>query len=365
MIPVSEPVIGRHAKTYVLDCLTTGWVSSKGAYVRRFEQAFATFIGTKYAVATSSGTSALHLALAALHVGPGDEVIIPALTMIATALPIVYLGAKPVLVDSVESTGNIDVSKIEHKITRKTRAIIPVHIHGHPADMAAVLKMAKKYHLAVIEDAAEAHGAEIQGKKVGSIGTVGCFSFYGNKIITTGEGGMVTTNSKKLANRIRSLQNLARTPGKHFLHQEIAYAYRLGNLQAALGLAQTEDAARFVAKKRRIATEYTRVLHHVQGITLPTEMSGYTSVYWQYGILFNNTQTRDKVEQKLEARGIETREFFIPLHRQPAFIKLGLFKRELYPVADYLSSRGLCLPSGLTLSDREIAHICSILRSFL
>ncbi len=365
MIPVSEPLIGRNEKKYVLDCLTSGWVSSKGSYIRRFENAFARLIGTKYAVACSSGTGAIHLALAALHIGPGDEIIVPTLTMIATALPIVYLGAKPILVDSEKNTGNINVSKIEEKITKKTRAIIPVHLHGHPADMAAVRKLAKKYKLAVIEDAAEAHGAKIRNKLAGSFGDMGCFSFYGNKIITTGEGGMVTTNNKRLADRMRSLRNLARTPNKHFLHQEIAYAYRLSNVQAALGLAQTENAKNFIAKKRTIAQKYSRLLSGVNGLRLPSELPGYTNVYWQYGILFNSKQTRDSVEKKLAKNGIETREFFIPLHRQPAFKKIGLFTGERYPVAEHLSSHGLCLPSGVALTGADIAYVCTTLRSLL
>lgn len=365
MIPVSQPVMGRHAKKYLLDCLETGWVSSKGPYVERFERAFADFIGTKYAVAASSGTSSLHLALAALTIGPDDEVILPALTMIATVLPVLYTGATPVLVDSEPATGNIDITKIEKRITKKTRAIIPVHLHGHPADMAGIMKLAKKYHLAVIEDAAEAHGAKIRGKNVGSFGDMGCFSFYGNKIITTGEGGMVTTNHTGLAERIRSLCNLARTPGRHFLHQEIAYAYRMSNLQAALGLAQTEDADRFVAKKRRIAETYTRLLQHMHGITLPVEVPGYTSVYWQYGILFKNKKIRDMIAQKLAARGIETREFFIPLHHQPALIHKGLFTHQKFPVADTLSRRGLCLPSGLALGTKDIHFVCRIIMQAL
>lgn len=365
MIPVSEPIIGPNAKRYILDCLTTGWVSSKGAYVDRFEKKFADFVGTKHAVAVSSGTSALHLALAALGIGPGDEVIMPALTMIATAFPVIYVGATPVLVDSERATGNIDTNNIRAAITRRTRAIIPVHLHGHPADMKPILKLAKQYHLAVIEDAAEAHGAAIGGRMTGSFGDMGCFSFYGNKIITTGEGGMVTTDNARLAARIRHLRNLARTPGKHFVHQEIAYAYRLGNLQAALGLAQTEEARRFVAKKRHIAKTYNRLLRNIPGITLPAEAPGYTSVYWQYGVLFTSKKIRDRVEQQLARKGIETREFFVPLHRQPALTRRGLFKKNRYPVSEYLSSRGLCLPSGVALPDGDISTICTALQSSL
>lgn len=365
MIPVSDPIIAKNAKKYLLTCLTSGWVSSRGPFIERFERVFARFIGTKYAVATSSGTSALHLSLAALRIGPGDEVIVPTLTMIATALPIMYQGATPVLVDSEPGTGNIDVQKIKAKITRRTRAIIPVHLHGHPANMTAIMDLAKKHHLAVVEDAAEAHGAEFKGRKVGSFGDAGVFSFYGNKIITTGEGGMVTTNNKALADRMRSLRNLARTPGKHFLHQEVAFAYRLSNLQAALGLAQTEEADRFVDRKRAIAKKYNELLSGVSGIILPVERHGYKSVYWQYGIVFSGELMRNTVEKLLAKRGIETREFFVPLHRQPAFTKRGLFSKERYPVSEMLSARGLCLPSGLTLTDNEITYVCKNLVSSL
>lgn len=371
MIPVADPLIAKNAQRYLVRCLKSGWISSKGPIVKRFEQQFAAFAGATYGVATNSGTSALHLALAAIDIGPGDEVIIPALTMIATALPAVYLRAMPVLVDSEPETGNIDASKIEAKITKRTRAIIPVHLHGHPAAMGAILELAKKYHLAVIEDAAEAHGAQIllnnTWRTVGGIGDVGCFSFYANKIITTGEGGIAVTNSKKLAERMRALRNFARAGGQHFLHTEIGFSYRMSSLQAALGIAQLEVAKKSVAKKRAIAKRYSRLLSSppLPSVTLPIEHADAKSVFWQYGILLENQSTRNRVALFLKKHNIETRPFFIPLHQQPAFIKRGLFRGERYPVAEQLSQRGLCLPSGLTIANQQISSVCHTLQKAL
>lgn len=363
-IPVAQPVIAKNAKKYVLESLKSGWVSSKGLFVEKFENAFAHFIRSKYAIATSSGTSALHLALAVLNIGPEDEVIVPTLTMIATILPILYQRAKPVLIDSKKETGNMDVDQLEKKITQKTKAIMVVHLHGHPVDMDKVIKIARKYKLYVIEDAAEAHGAEYKGKKVGGIGDLGCFSFYGNKIITTGEGGMVMTNNKRIAERIKSLRNLARTGGKHFLHKEIGYAYRMSNLQAALGLAQIEEINRFIKRKREIANLYFRSLNRVQFLELFQEKPYVKSVFWQYGVLIkkNLIISRNQLEKILEKKGIETRRFFVPMHEQPALKKLGLFKNEEYPVAEDLSKRGFCLPSGLAIKNQEIRYISKILR---
>lgn len=240
-IPVNEPLIAKNATKYVLDCLETGWVSSAGTYIEKFEKAFAKYLGVKHAITTTSGTTALHLALLTLGIGSGDEVIVPTLTMIASVNSICYVGAIPVLVDSEPETGNIDPKKIEEKITKKTKAIMPVHLYGHPADMDKIMEIAKKYKLAVVEDAAEAHGAEYKGEKAGSFGKINCFSFYGNKIVTTGEGGMVVTNDDKLAERARSLKDLAHSKKRRFLHEELGYNFRMTNMQAALGLAQLEE----------------------------------------------------------------------------------------------------------------------------
>ncbi len=369
MIPISKPIIAKNASKYLLECLKTGWVSSKGPFVEKFENAFAKFVGTKYAVACSSGTHALHLALASLNIGPGDEVIVPALTMIAAVLPIIYLGATPVLVDSEEGTGNLDVSKIEEKITKKTKAIIVVHLNGHPADMAPLLTLARRYKLFVIEDAAESHGAEYRmpngkWKMAGNIGDLGCFSFYGNKIITTGEGGMVTTNDKTLAERIKSLRNLARSKQKHFYHQEIAFAYRMSSLQAALGLAQLEQVDKIIKIKKHLASSYINQLKSLTNIILPIQKPFTKRVYWNFDILLKDSSQRDKLAKFLENHQVETRIFVIPLHLQPAFLRLGLFKGQRYLVTEKFGKVGLSLPLGPSIKDSEVNHICKLIVKF-
>lgn len=365
MIPISEPVIAKNASKYLSECLKTGWVSSAGDFVEEFEKKFAKFAGTKYAVATSSGTAALHLSLSSLRIGPGDEVILPAYTMIASLLPILYQGATPVLVDSELSTGNINVDLIEEKITKRTKAIMPVHMFGHPVDMDPLLKLAKKYHLSVVEDAAEAHGALYKNKHVGSLGTMGCFSFYGNKIITTGEGGMITTDNKSLAERARSLRNLARTPGKHFLHTELAYAYRMSNLQAALGLAELEEVTTYIKRKIDIAQKYNQIFSDIPDLILPQQAQYAKSVFWQYGIRVKDKKLLSQLEIYLSNQKIESRRFFVPMHMQPACKKEGLFIKEHYPVAEKLHETGLCLPSGIALTQKQQSTVMHALQKIL
>lgn len=364
-IPVSEPLFGKNAKKYLAECITTGWISSKGPFVSRFEKAFAKYIGVKYAVATSSGTSALHLALAALGVGHGDEVIVPTLTMIASVLPILYQNARPVLIDSEKETGNIDPEKIKSLISKKTKAIIVVHLHGHPTNLDPILNIARENKIPVIEDAAESHGARYKNKIVGSLGDLACFSFYGNKILAVGEGGMVTTNNKKLAEQIRSLSNLARSPNRHFLHQKIGFAYRMSNLHAALGHAQLQEIKKFVEKKRAVARLYSSLLGNIAYLELPREMPYARSVFWQYGILVgkNSPVTRNQLEKILSKKGVETRRFFTPMHQQPIFKKLGLFTDQSYSSAEDLSRRGLCLPSGLAITDNQIKYVCQVIKN--
>lgn len=379
-IPVARPIISPKAKKLLTQCLDSGWVSSSGPMIEMFEKKFAHFIGTKYAVATNSGTSAIHLSLVALNIKPGDEIIVPALTMVATVLPIIYLGATPILVDSEKNTGNIDVNLIEKKITKKTTVIIAVDLHGHPTDMENLLKIAKKHHLFLVNDAAEAHGALYKFNnswiKTGSLGDIACFSFYGNKIITTGEGGMAVTNNKKLAMEMKSLRNLSRSPNQHFLHQKVAFAYRMSSLQAALGVAQLDDANIFINRKREIAKIYNHLLlastnppagggvgSPIPYLELPIEKPYAKSVFWQYGIIVKNNSpiSRNQLEKILTDHSIETRRFFVPMHQQPAFINLGLFKNEKYPIAEDLSKKGLCLPSGLAIKDSEIKYVCKII----
>ena len=364
-IPVCEPFLTGKEMEYVMDCLRTNWISSAGKYVNEFEQRFAEYIGCKYGISTTSGTTALHLALAALKIGRGDEVIVPAFTMIAPVFAVVYTGAKPVLVDADPETWNIDVNKIEEKITPNTKAIIPVHIYGHPCDMDPIMEIAEKYNLWVIEDAAEAHGAEYKGKKVGSFGHVSCFSFYANKIITTGEGGMVVTNDEKIAERARRLKDQAYSPERRFLHTDIGFNYRMTNIQAAIGLAQLEHIDEFVEMRRRNAYLYNSRLKDVPGITLPPEKEWAKNVYWMYSILIEENEfgmSRDKLMEELAKKGIETRSFFIPMHKQPAFLSMGLFKGKTYSIAEEISEKGFYLPSSSGLKKEKIEYICEIIR---
>lgn len=362
MIPVCEPLTGARELEYVTDCLKTNWISSQGKYLGEFEQKFASYCGCKYGCATTSGTTALHLAVASLGIGKGDEVIAPAFTMAASIFAIVYTGATPVLVDAEPDTWNLDISQIEARITKRTKAIMPVHIYGHPCDMDPIMEIARRHNLFVIEDAAEAHGAEYNGRKAGGIGHIGCFSFYANKIITTGEGGMVITNDAKIADRARRLKDLAYFPEKRFMHTDIGFNYRMTNIQAAIGLAQLERIDEFVEMRRRNAHYYNSRLKDIPGITLPVEKSWAKNVYWMYGILVQDEfgLTRDELMARLSEKGVGTRTFFFSMHRQPCFTEMGLFAGESYPVADELGQRGLYLPSssGLTLEQKDYVCAC-------
>lgn len=364
MIPVSKPIFAKNAKKYLLECINSGWVSSSGPYVGGFEQKFAQYLGMKYAITATSGTAALHLALTSLEIGKGDEVIVPSFTMIAPVFAILYTGAKPVLADSGLQTWNIDVSQIEKKITKKTKAIIAVHTYGHPVNMDPLIAIAKKHGLFIIEDAAEALGAEYKNKKTGTLGDISCFSFYANKTITTGEGGMVVTNNKSLHKRLLLLKDMAHSRKKRFLHSEIGFTYRMTNMQAALGLAQLEQIEKFVKQKRFIAKFYNQYLSKISYLTLPLEKPWAKSIYWMYGILVNRKSpiSKDTLTKKLFDKGIDTRDFFIPMHHQPALKKLGLFKKEHYPVADHLSKLGFYLPSGPDISQKQLTLICKTIK---
>ena len=320
-LPVYEPLLAGKELEYVSDCITSGWISSLGKYIGQFENLFAQFIGTRHAVAVSNGTTALHLALATLGIGPGDEVILPSLTFVATANAVHYTGATPVFVDSELDTWNIDPAAIAGAITPRTKAIIPVHVYGHPANMQPILDLARQHDLWVIEDAAEAHGALYQGKRVGSLGHINAFSFYGNKIITTGEGGMLTTDDDALAEKVRFLRDHAMSPVKRYWHTEIGYNYRITNLQAAVGVAQMERIEEFIARKRWIAQTYNDGLRGVRGITLPPEASWAKSVYWMYSVLFTEEFpiSRDEVGVRLKQQNIDSRRFFYPIHVMPPY----------------------------------------------
>ena len=361
MIPVCEPFLSDKELENVVDCLRTNWISSKGKYISEFEEKFSAYCGAKYGITTTSGTTALHLALQSLGIGKGDEVIVPTFTMASTVFAVVYGGAKPVLVDSEPETWNINVEKIEEKITSRARAIMPVHIYGHPVDMNPVLRIAEDHKLYVIEDAAEAHGAEYKGKKVGALGHIGCFSFYANKIITTGEGGMVVTNSPNLAEKARSLKDLAFSREKRFLHTDIGFNYKMTNLHAAIGVAQMERIDELADRRRKNASLYINMLKDMKGITLPVEKEWAKNVYWMFSILVGDefAMDRDALMQELWNKGIETRTFFIPMHEQPVFQRIGLFAGESYPIAEHLSRKGLYLPSGSGLLEDEIRYICA------
>lgn len=355
-LPVYSPSLPTAARSYVMDCLDTAWLSSLGAYVGRFEQQFAAASECTHALAVSSGTSALHLALAAARIGPGDEVIVPALTFVATANAVTYTGARPVLADVDPETWTIDPADVERRLSPRTRAIIPVHLYGHPADMDPLLAIARSRGLLVIEDAAEAHGATYKGRRVGGIGHIGCFSFYGNKMISTGEGGMVTTNDSSLAERVRLLRDHAMDPHRRYFHTVVGFNYRMTNLQAAVGCAQIESIDTLLARTRAVALQYTERLRGVFGLTLPVERPWATNVFWMFSVLVEAAfgLSRDAVMKTLEADGIETRPFFIPLHKLPPYAS-----NETYPVAERVASRGVNLPSGPGLGASSIERVCS------
>jgi perosamine synthetase len=362
-IPVCEPTLAGRELQYVTDCINTNWISSKGNYLAKFEEKFSKFCNARHGIATSSGTTALHLALVALGIGKNDEVIMPTLTMIASANPVIFAGATPVFVDSEPYTWNIDVNAIDEKITDKTKAIMPVHIYGHPVDMDPLLKLAKESNLFVVEDAAEAHGAEYKGKVVGCLGDIGCFSFYTNKIVTTGEGGMAITNNHETADRLELLRDLAHSKEKRYLHYEIGFNYRMTNLQAAIGLAQMEKIETYIHARRKNAGLYNSLLKDVKGITPPPERDWAKNIYWLYSVLIQEDFGigRDELLNELAKKGIETRPFFIPMHKQPVFKKMGLISGD-FPIADELCAKGICLPSSSSLEENQIKYVCDAIK---
>lgn len=358
-IPVSEPCLGGNEEKYVLECMRSSWISSLGRFIPQFEEGFARFCGSKHGVAVMNGTAALQLALAALGIKGGDEVIVPDLTFVATANAVRYMGAKPVFVDSEPATWSIDPARAEAAVTKKTKAIIPVHLYGHPCDMDAIMQIAKKHSLFVIEDAAEAHGAEYKSRKVGSIGDVGCFSFYGNKIITTGEGGMCITNNSKLAERMHFLKDHAMRPERRYWHPELGYNLRMTNIQAAIGVAQLEQISKFLTLKIKHAQLYRSLLQNVKGLAMQPQMPWARSVYWMHSLLVDEKEfgcSRDELMQKLKEKGIDSRPFFYPMHQLPMYSP-GHSDRD-FPVATWLSKSGINLPSSAKLSEQDIRLVC-------
>jgi len=388
MIPVNEPLLAKNTLEYVSECIKTGWISSAGRFIRKFEQDYADFCGVKHAVTTTSGTTALHLALAASGIGPEDAVLIPALTMIAVPYAVLYTGALPIPIDVDREIFNIAPDQIKSYINdqcrydrntkvlidkttgKKIRALLPVHLYGHPCPMDEIMDIAQEYGLLVIEDAAEAHGAlyHPEGKKknpipAGAIGDVGCFSFYANKIITTGEGGMVVTNSDAVAARARSLKDLAHSPRKRFLHTELAFNYRMTNLQAAVGSAQLEEVDRFIKLKRKMAALYNTLLRDIHGLSLPVEKPWARNVYWMYAVVVEDEfgMSRDDLIKTLKERGIDTRSFFVPVHKQPVFAHD--FSSFSLRVSEELSEKGFYLPSGLALTEEQIQTVSDTLHA--
>ena len=367
-IPVNEPLLQGNEKKYLAECIDTGWISSEGPFVKKFEELLAARVRRKHGVAVCNGSAALDVAVVALGIGPGDEVILPTFTIISCAAAVMRAGAKPVLVDSDTLTWNMDVNKIEEKVTSKTRAIMVVHIYGLPVDMDPVLALAEKYGLMVIEDAAEAHGLDYKGRPCGSFGDISTFSFYPNKHITTGEGGMILTNDENLAEKCRSLRNLCFQPSRRFVHEELGWNFRMSNLQAALGVAQLEKIDNHIARKRQMGQRYTDLLKDISGLQLPLVKTDYAeNIYWVYGLVLSDALPLDAVDimRRLGEKKIGTRPFFWPMHEQPVFKKMGLFENESYPVAERLARKGFYLPSGLALTDEQIEKIVSAIRSIL
>lgn len=365
LITMAEPSLEGNEIKYVTDCIKTNWISSKGKYVEKFEKDFSRYCGMKYGVAVSNGTTALHLALVALSIKEGDEVIIPDLTFAATANAVLYCGAKPVLVDVDEKTWCLNANKLEKLITKKTRAIIPVHLYGVPCNMDALRMIAKKNNLFIIEDCAEAHGVEFKGKKVGSFGDISCFSFYGNKIITTGEGGMCLTNNPLLAEKMRVLRDHGMNKEKRYWHDEVGYNYRLTNIQAAIGVAQLERVDEIIKKRIKINQMYTRLLSQNKKVILPFGSDNESAFYWMYSMVLKREAkiSRDDLIKLLSEQGIESRPFFFPLHRMPPyFVKDG---DDTYPTASKLSDQGISLPSYTNLDETKIKRICETINQLL
>lgn len=359
-VPVSEPFFGESETKYVTDAVSKGAVSGfYGEYLPKFEAEFANYCECKHGVTTTSGTTALHLALMALSIKTGDEVLVSTLTNMATFFAVLYQGAIPVPIDIDPETWNVDPALFEQRITSKTKAILVVHLFGHPVDMDPVLRIAKKHNLYVIEDAAEAHGALYKGRKVGGLGDIGCFSFYANKIITTGEGGMITTNSASLADRARNLKALAFGDVNKFMHKDIGVNYRMTNLQAALGCAQFEKIEQIIRAKKRIAMRYSERFKDCENVQLPVEKQYARSVFWMYHLALRNglSEKRATIMRTLADAGIETREGFIPYNMQEIFISRGWTTLADCPVANKVAMSGFYLPSGVTLSDDDIDYV--------
>ena len=366
-INVSEPKLSNKAKDYVLDCLKTEWISSSGSYLETFEKKWAKYCNKKYAVSVTSGTAALIVALKALNLRPGDEVIMPSFTIISCALAIIEAGGKPILADCDLDTWCIKTDEIKKKISSRTKAILVVHMFGHPVNIDEIKEIIKNKKIDIIEDAAESHGSKFKNKVVGSFGKISCFSFYVNKLITTGEGGMALTNDKGLYNKMKNLRNLAFNKTRRFSHNEIGYNYRMTNIQAAIGLSQLEKITEHIEIKRKNTLLYNKILTSYDlPISLPLEKKWAKNTFWMYGIVLKNKKmTAKMLSKKLFENNIETRPLFLGMHEQPIFKRMKLFKKENYPNTEYISKYGLYLPSGLRLNKSKIELICRTLKRIL
>ena len=367
-IPVNEPLLDGNEKKYLCECIDTGWISSEGPFVKEFENRMSKSAGRKYGVAVANGTAALEVAAMAVGIGEGDEVIMPTFTIISCAMAVTKLGGIPVLVDSDIHTWNMNVEEIERKITKRTKAIMVVHLYGLPADVDKIMELAKKYDLKVIEDAAEMHGQTYQGRPCGSFGDISVFSFYPNKHITTGEGGMVVTDSEELAERCRSLRNLCFRKDVRYVHDEISDNYRFTNLQAAVGLAQIERLEEFVERKRNMGRFYTERLQDLPGIILPLEKTDSAeNIYWVYGIVLERESevSNQEIQKMLAEEGIGSRTFFWCMHEQPVYQRQGLFAGERYEGAEYLARKGFYIPSGLALTKEQMEEVADKVRKVI
>ena len=389
MIPVNEPLMARNTQKYVNECIETGWISSAGKYIKRFEEEFAEYLNVRHAITTTSGTTALHLALVSCGIGAEDAVLIPSLTMIAVPYAVLYTGALPIPLDvdyeifNLEPKGvreylqtqcrfsGSDSHPVDNRTGRTIKAILPVHLYGHPCQMEEILELAKEFNLLVIEDAAEAHGAQFipetdnsgETHYAGTLGDIGCFSFYANKIITTGEGGMVVTDSDEIARNARSLKDLAHSSDKRFLHSTVGYNYRMTNMQAAVGVSQLEEIEKFIEIKRNMARTYKELLEDIPGLNLPKEKPWAKNVYWMYAVLVEDGfgMSRDELMKVLKLRGVDTRTFFVPVHQQPVFAEY--FSSFSLPVSEELSQRGFYLPSGMALTHEHMHTVSQVLHT--
>ena len=359
-IQIAKPKLTGNELAYVTDCLESGWISSAGQYVNRFEAAFAERLGTRHAASCSNGTVALHLALLALNIGPGDEVIVPTLTYIASANAVVYCGATPVFVDSDADTMNLSPDAVERAITPRTKAIIAVHLYGHPADMDALRAICAPRGIRIVEDAAEAHGAMIGDRVVGSIGDIATFSFFGNKIMTTGEGGMVTTNSDDLDGFVRLFKGQGQDPARRYWFPVVGYNYRMTNVAAAIGLGQLEALDCHLADRRRIGDVYDHLLTDCALLQLPVTRNGYTNVRWLYTVVVDERckVSRDEIMERMAEQGIETRPVFYPMHHLPPYADPG----AVMPTAERLAAQGISLPTHGYLTDGDVERVATALR---